>query len=328
MVKFAKNGSDVTTAAVRLARAATGRDLVAFPVDQPFLSVDDWFIGATPLDAGIPDAVKRLSVRFTYDDLSSIEQLFERYPDQIACVIMEAATTDEPSPGFLEGVREITRREGTVLIFDETITGFRWHQAGAQTYYGVTPDLSTFGKAMGNGFSVAALVGRRALMELGGLSHDKPRVFLLSTTHGGETHALAAAAATIDEIVERRVTDHLWAVGSRLGNGLNGAAKEAGVDEVVRCAGLGCSPIMMFEAGELSAGLRTLFMQEMAVRGVLIPYIAPSFSHGFEEVDNSVEAAARAFQRVAQVLNGDRLERHLAGPPVRPVFRKFNADPR
>ena len=191
MVKFAKNGSDVTTAALRLARAATGRRLVAV-ADQPFFSVDDWFIGSTEMNAGIPGSVTELTKRFGHNDLDSLRRLFEQHPDQIAAVFLEAATaTGEPAPGFLDGVRALCDAHGTVLIFDEMITGFRWAAGGAQSVYGVTPDLSCWGKAMGNGFPIAALAGRRELMELGGLRTDADRVFLLSTTHGPESTGLA-----------------------------------------------------------------------------------------------------------------------------------------
>ena len=161
MVKFAKNGSDVTTAAVKLARAATGRDLVALCRSQPFFSTDDWFIGSTEMDAGIPDAPRRLTVTFDYNDLASVESLLQRHPGRIACLILEAGTaTSEPEPGFLQGLRTLADRDGFVLVFDEIITGMRWSKGGAQEVYGTTPDLSTWGKALGNGFAVSALAGR------------------------------------------------------------------------------------------------------------------------------------------------------------------------
>ena len=327
MVKFAKNGSDVTTAAVRLARAATGRDIVAFPAEHPFYSVDDWFIGTTAVDAGVPQAVKDLSVRFAYGDLASVERVFAEHPGRIAAIVTEAATAVEPPPGFLEGLRSIATREGAVLVFDEMITGFRWDARGAQAHYGVTPDLATFGKAIGNGYSVSALVGRRDIMELGGITHDRPRVFLLSTTHGGETHALAAARETIAEIRERG-TGELWETGAALSAGLNGLALEHGLADVVDCGGPGCSPNLVFRpaGGASAAGLRTLFLQETIARGVLIPYIAPSFSHDRAAIDETLEAADAAFALVARVAGGEPLGDHLAGPAVKPVFRRFNDD--
>jgi glutamate-1-semialdehyde 2,1-aminomutase len=327
MVKLAKNGSDVTTAAVRLARAATGRTVVVFPREHPFHSFDDWFIGTTVVDAGVPEDTKRLSHTFTYGDLASLEALFARFPRQIAAVVMEPATTAPPPEGYLEGVRELTRREGAVLVFDEMITGFRWHAGGAQAFYDVTPDMSTFGKAIGNGFSVSALVGRRDIMALGGLDHDQARVFLLSATHGGETHAIAAALATIAEVRESEVVSHIWTIGRRLQEGLEAAARDAGLDGVVSCGGYPCSPVLSFDAGDAqrSAALRTLFMQEMVTAGILIPYIAPSFSHGTVEVDRTVEAAAAALAPVREVLDGAPIDRYLVGDAARPVFRRFNA---
>ena len=325
MVKFAKNGSDVTTAAVRLARAFTGRSLIAFPFEEPFHSVHDWFIGMTAMDAGIPGETKALSVRYHFGDAASLEALFSEYPGEIAAVMTEPAMTVDPPDGHLADVARIARENGALLIFDEMITGFRWHPSGAQAHYGVTPDLATFGKALGNGFAISALAGRREVMQLGGWEHDDPRVFLLSLTHGGETHALAAANATVAEIVERDVVDHLWNVGSRLRDGLNEAAAAAGLAETVRCIGCGCSPGLVFEPEDPSTatGLRTLFLQETIARGVLIPYIAPSFSHGDREVELTVEAAAEALALVARVVAGEPLSAHLVGEPARPVFRRY-----
>ena len=166
MVKFAKNGSDATSAAIRLARAATGRDLVAV-CDQPFFSADDWFIGTVEMNAGVPEDTRNQTVRFQFNDLDSLRLRFAESGGQLACVVMEAATAlAEPEPGFLEGVRALCDAHGTLLVFDEMITGFRWSASGAQSVYGVRPDLSCWGKAMGNGFPLSALAGRRDLMEL------------------------------------------------------------------------------------------------------------------------------------------------------------------
>ena len=196
MVKFCKNASDATSTALRLARAATGREVVAMCHDQPYFASQDWFVGTLPINTGVPAAVRSLVRGFGYNDLESLRAVLEAEP--VAAVIFEAASAlAEPAPGFLEGVRALCDQHGTVLIFDETITGFRWAAGGAQSVYGVTPDLSTWGKAMGNGFSVGALAGCRDLMELGGLLTDRPRVFLLSSTHGAETTGLAAFRAVV-----------------------------------------------------------------------------------------------------------------------------------
>src|SRR4029079_14217318 len=186
MVKFSKDGSNATSAAVRLARAATGRDLIAVCADQPFFSVDDWFNGSTPVAAGVPASTRRMTLRFPYGDLDALERLFAEHPGKVAAVIMEPATWIEPAPGYLQAVKDLCHRQGALFILDETITGFRWHRRGAQHCYGVTADLAIFGKAMGNGYPISALVGRQDLMSLGGLDHDRDRVFLLSYTHGAE----------------------------------------------------------------------------------------------------------------------------------------------
>ena len=325
MVKFAKNGSDVTSAAIRLSRAFTGREFVALGGDGSFFSHDDWYIGSTLCNAGVPESTRRLTKRFAYNDLESLGQLFAEYPGQIAAVILEPTTTTPPAEGFLEGIRELTRREGAVLIFDEMITGFRWHLRGAQTYFGVTPDLSTFGKAIGNGFSLSALVGRRDIMELGGLRHRKEKVYALSCTHGGETHALAAALTTIREIRDRDVISHIWRIGKLFQNGFNQAAADAGISDAISMGGYACSPIVICRDrdGNVSLPFRTLFLQEMVERGVLIPYLTPSFAHTEDDVVRSVAAARETFTVYRGALERG-VDHYLRGPSVKPVFRRFN----
>jgi glutamate-1-semialdehyde 2,1-aminomutase len=272
MVKFAKTGSDTTTAAIKLARAATGRDLVAICGTQPLLSVDDWFIASTQMKAGIPSAYGSLTLKFNYNDLDSVHTLFDAYPDQIAAVILEAATAAaEPAPGFLEGLRSVTQQRGAVLIFDEMITGMRWSRHGAQSVYGVTPDLSTWGKAIGNGFAVCALAGKRELMELGGLNTDVSRVFLLSTTNGAETTGLAAYLAVSEAYAERDVVAEMEAQGTKLRAGLAQVAEEAGMSEHVVFVGRPSCLLFMTRdhMGQPSQAFRTLFIQELLRRGVL-----------------------------------------------------------
>lgn len=326
MVKFAKNGSDVTTAALRLARAYTGKDHVAFCKDHPFFSFDDWFIGTTPCNNGIPDVHYNLSHAFRYNDLDSLEKILVEHKGQVGAIIMEAVTGPAPMSGFLEGVRRLATQHQAVLIFDEMISGFRWHLRGAQTYFNVIPDMATFGKGLGNGFSIAALVGRRDIMDIGGLKHRLKRCFLLSATHGGETHALAACLAVMDEMEKKNVVSHLWAVGKALQDGLAGAAEHAGVGKNVELCGYPCSPIMIFRdnAGAISMPLRTLFLQEMIARGILIPYIAPSFSHDEEAVRQTVAAAAESFAMCRQALDAGTFDGWLVGAATKPVFREFN----
>lgn len=326
MVKFAKNGSDVTTAAVRLARAYTGREMVIRCLDHPFFSVDDWFIGDTVMDAGIPQNTKSLTRHFPFNDADALERLLDEHGSNVACVILEAAATAAPAPGFLERVRDLATRHGAVLVFDEIISGFRWHVRGAQHYYGVTPDLATFGKAMANGFSLSALVGRRDIMERGGLDHPHPRVFLLSTTNGTEAHSLAASMKTLELLRDRPIIDENWQVGRQLREGFNAQARELGIGDRARWQGIDISPWYAFngENGKPDLALRTLFLQETIRQGVLIPYVAISASHRQHEVDRTLDATNKALKVVAQAMERGSVDGLLQGPVVKPVFRKFN----
>ncbi len=325
MVKFTKDGSTANTAAVKLARAHTGRDLVAFCGDQPFLSYDDWFIGTTAFDAGIPQEAVALSRTFRYNDLGSLERVFAEEPGRVACVMLEPERTDPPQPGFLEGVQDLCRREGAVLIFDEMVTGFRWHVGGAQAVHGITPDLSTFGKALGNGFAISALAGRRELMELGGLRTDRQRVFLLSTTHGAERHTLAAAIATIDVYIEEDVVGRLHEAGRRLRAGIDAAAAAAGVSEQVQVVGRDCCLLYTTRGpdGEPSQLFRTLFMQELVRGGILAPSFVVSFSHDDDTIDETIEVVAGALDVYRRAIDNG-VEGYLVGPTIKPVYRPFN----
>jgi glutamate-1-semialdehyde 2,1-aminomutase len=330
MVKFAKNGSDVTTAAIKLARAATGRDLVAICGSQPFFSVDDWFIATTVMNAGIPSSYGALTVKFNYNDLASVDALFDAYPGQIAAVILEAATAlEEPTPGFLEGLRSLTEKHGTALIFDEMITAMRWSRRGAQSLYGVTPDLSTWGKALGNGFSVSALAGKRELMEGGGLNTDVSRVFLLSTTHGAETTGLAAYLAVSAAYAERDVIGEMEAQGSKLRSGLEQVANEAGMSEHVLF--LGRPSCMVFATrdheGRPSQAFRTLFIQELLRRGVLGQSLVISAAHTDADIDKTIDAAAGALEVYTRAIEAGSTEGLLVGRPVAHAVREF-AKPR
>ena len=326
MVKFAKNGSDVTTAAVRLARAFTGRDLVAIPFEASFLSVDDWYIGATPMAAGIPQAIRDLTVRFHYNDLDSLRALFAEHPGRIACVMLEAASaTLEPRDGYLAGLLELCHAEGALLVFDEMITGFRWHRGGAQAVYGVTPDLASFGKGIANGFAVSALAGRRDVMELGGLRHDRERVFLLSTTHGPETHALAAAIEVMRLYRDEDVIGHLYRIGTRLADGFRDAAARNGVVDRVKVLGRPCNLVYatLDPDGNPSQPYRTLFLQELIRRGVLAPSLVVSYSHDEAAVDRTLEAIDGAMAVYRCALD-EGIGRYLEGRPVKPVMRTYN----
>lgn len=328
MVKFAKNGSDVTTAAVRLARAATGRDLVAICADHPFFSVDDWFIGTTPMSAGVPAAVQELTLKFRYNDLPSLQRLLDESGREVAAVVLEPATAlTEPAPGYLEGVRELCDAHGAVLVFDEIITGFRWSASGAQSLYGVVPDLSTWGKAMGNGFPISALAGKRELMELGGLRTDERRTFLLSTTHGAETVSLAAFRAVAATYREADPISVMERQGARLARGITGAAEAAGLADHIRV--LGRPSCLVFTTlgpdSSPSQDFRTLFLAELLRRGVLGQSFVVSAAHTDADIDETVSAAAEAMAVYRRALDAGRLEGFHDGAPVAPALRSHAA---
>jgi glutamate-1-semialdehyde 2,1-aminomutase len=312
---------------MRLARAYTGRDLIACCADHPFFSVDDWFIGTTAMNAGIPDATRPLTLTFRYNDLESARQLFEAHPNQIAALILEAARTEEPNPGYLESLQKLCHDNGALFVLDEMITGFRWHKGGAQARYGITPDLSCFGKALGNGFSVSALAGRREFMRLGGLDHtDKPRVFLLSTTHGAETHALAAAIATMEVYKTDPVIAHLERLGRRLYEEGNAISARRGLPAHFKIFG---QPQCLLYATldtdlKSSQGFRTLFLQETIRRGILMPSLVVSYAHTDEDIDRTLDAIDGALEIYARALE-DGFEAHLTGRPSQMVYRAYNA---
>lgn len=324
MVKFAKNGSDVTTAAVKLARAYTDRDLIAICGDQPFFSTDDWFIGTTEMNAGVPRAVIDMTLKFRYNDIESLQELFDQHPGQIACVLLEAEAVTPPAAGYLKAVKDLCEERGAVLIFDEMITGFRWHLGGAQKLHGVVPHLSAFGKAMGNGFAISALVGKSEIMRLGGLDHDQARVFLLSTTHGAETHALAASLETIRIFREREVVEFLWKQGERLRTGINQLISRHGIAGHFEMTGRPCNLVYQTKDSqcEPSQAFRTLFLQELIRGGILAPSFVVSFSHSNEDIDRTIDVVDQAFRVYARALE-DGAEKHLVGRSVKPVNRKY-----
>lgn len=346
MVKFAKNGSNVTTAAVKIGRAYTGRKFVCVPRQHPFFSFDDWFIGATAVKRGIPEEHYTTTLVFNYGDLSSLQDLFDQYPGQIACVLMEPATTVWPCPGtcapatlsrtcgkcpkreenFLHQVKRLCRKYGSVFVLDEMITGFRWHLQGAQTYFDVEPDMSTFGKGMANGFALAALVGRRELMKLGGIREvGTERTFLISTTHGSEMMALGAFIEAVKIYREENVIEHLWKYGEKLFRGMNAISRAMGLSDYFYMEG--GYPLMNYvtknQHGEVSLGLRTIFSQEMIRNNVLMPWVAFSLAHQERELDRTFDAVSASLEIYRRALEG-RHEDYLEGPAIKPVFRSHN----
>jgi glutamate-1-semialdehyde 2,1-aminomutase len=325
MVKFTKDGSTATSAAVKLARAHTGRDLAALCADHPFFSYDDWAMGTTSIHAGIPDAIRSLTVTFRYNDIESLRALFREHPGRIACVILEAEKNEPAQEGFLQELQALCAREGTVFILDEMITGFRYHLGGAQALFGLNPDMATFGKALANGFSVSALVGKRAIMERAGLHQPHERVFALSATHGGETHTLAAALATMKVYKTEPVVEALHERGERLRAGVDDVVRKLGLSDYFQLTGRDCSLVYIARdtEGRPSAAFRTLFLQEMVARGFLAPSFVVTRAHGEDEIDRTVAAVEESLRVYAQALQ-EGVERHLASPPVKSVYRRFD----
>lgn len=326
MVKFCKNGSVATTAAVKLARAYTGKQIVAIPEEQPFFSYDDWFIGTTAADTGIPDRYKSLTVRFRYNDLDSLEELFANRGKDIACVMLEPVKFDEPKPGFLEGIRALCDRYDAVCVFDETVSGLKWAMRGGQEYFGVVPDLSVWGKGLANGFSACALSGRRDIMSLGGSNPTGSRVFLVSTTHGAESSALAAMLTTLDIFERDEVIRGNWQRGARLSQGVHEAIRRHGLEGACTFIGYPCLPLVGW-TGLPEARLlewKTLLMQELAREGILTQgTMLPTPAHDDHVLAETIHGFDLALERVAAAWKTGSVSGFLSGPAIRPVFRKF-----
>ena len=347
MVKFAKNGSNVTTAAVKIARAYTGRRYVCVPRQHPFFSFDDWFIGTTVIKRGVDAPQVASTLVFDYNDMASLRALFDEHGPDIAAVMLEPATHIVPcgtcpnvaawpqlrcadcpntTAMFLTAARDLAHTHGALFILDEMITGFRWHLRGAQSFFGVEPDLSTFGKAMANGFSLAAVTGKREFMKVGSI--DEPgmeRTFLLSSTHGGEMPSLGAfmAATKINE--DEDVTGHLWDYGKRLRAGWEQLATTHGLADKLLLEGpaVALNYVARDADGLPSPAMRTLFAQEMLKRGVMMPWLAMSQSHGDAELALTMEALDATMAVYVRAL-GQGTADLLEGPSVKPVFRTHN----
>jgi glutamate-1-semialdehyde aminotransferase/spore coat polysaccharide biosynthesis protein SpsF (cytidylyltransferase family) len=333
MVKFAKNGSIVTTAAVKLARAFTGKKLVAFPGDHPFYSYDDWFIGTTQCNKGVPQEITDLSVTFTSYDIESLKKLFEKYPGQIACIITEPeknsygdrTLTDEDIGTFLKEAIELAHANGALFIADEMITGFKTGFPGSISKYGIDPDMATWGKGIGNGFSFCALTGKKSIMELGSITRTgEEKVFLISTTHGGETTAIAAALATIKEFKEKNVLQHLHQVGDKLLELTKRLVHNHGLEKHIDVFDCNWMPAFAFKDAQEKAcqGFRTLFMQEMIKRGVLFQgFFVPCFSHTEDDIYYFAKTFNESLEVYKKALT-DGYEKYLVGSPAKAVFRK------
>jgi glutamate-1-semialdehyde 2,1-aminomutase len=323
MVKFGLNGSDATTAAVRLARAYTNRDMVAVCRQQPFFATHDWFIVTTPMSAGIPADADRLTVQFDYNDLASLGELFDAYPGRIAAVVLEAETTEPPAAGFFDGLRQLCDQHGALFVLDEIITGFRWHERGAQYLYGIEPDLCAFGKGMANGFPLSALAGRREVMRLGGFADDADRVFLLSQTYAAQPWALAAMLAVIDTYQREPIAERLHQIGAELRRGVDEVVADAGLSSYFQLRGRDCNLVYAAkdQHGQPSQAFRTLVLQEFLTRGILAPSFVVGAAHDPAAIQQTIDAVAELMPVYQRALE-DGVETVLRGRPVRPTIRR------
>jgi glutamate-1-semialdehyde aminotransferase len=314
MVRYGKSGSDAVGAAVRIARAATGRDPVLF---CGYHGWHDWHIGATTRSKGVPAAVGALTASFPYGDLDALERLLrEREP---AAVVLEPVGIVEPPEDYLRDLVALAHDHGALVIFDEIITGFRLRLGGAQEYFGVDPDLAAFGKAVANGLPLSVVAGRRDLMQ------EFEEIFF-STTHGGEALSLAAAIATLRVLERDDVIPTLWRRGESLVSGLRSLVERHGLDGRVVCLGYAPRTAVLFRDadGRESLELKSLFQQECIKRGVLFTgsqFI--SAAHTDDDVRRTLEIYDEALGELAEaVAHGDAASR-LEGRPVQPVFRQL-----
>ena len=315
MARFGKNGSDATAGAVRLARAYTGRDLIAC---CGYHGWQDWYIGGTTFNRGVPRAVRQLTMTFEYNNIDDLRRLLDRNRKRVAAVILEPIGVVEPERGFLQQVRDLCSREGCLLIFDEVITGFRMARGGAQEYFGVFPDLACFGKAMANGYPLSAVVGPREIMK-----HFEQTFF--SFTFGGETLSLAASLATMKEIAEKEVVAHNWEQGGKIKDGLNVLAREFGMENLVRCTGLPPRTVVNFfdESERESLLVKSLFQQECLKRGVLFSGGQNiCFSHSDEDIEHTLRVYRSALEITREAIRRTKVKEMLEGEPILPVFRR------
>lgn len=315
MVRFGKNGSDASTGAVRIARSYTERDIIAC---CGYHGWQDWYIGSTYRHKGIPQAVRDLTKTFHYNDIESLKKLYIEYPEQIACVIIEPVTIYPPENNFLQNVCNLAHENGSVVIFDEIVTGFRWALGGAQEYFNVVPDLACIGKAMSNGFPISAVVGKSEIMSL------FEEVFF-SFTFAGETASIAASLATINKIEQHSVIEFLWRQGDSIIKKINTLAKENGIEDQLKLVGYGPRNVFVFqnEDGEDDWLLRSYMQQECIRRGLLF-YSCHNLSlaHTDEVLVELFNIYEEVIPLMADAIRKNDIKNKLEGESVRPVFRR------
>lgn len=316
MVRFVKNGSDATAAAVRLARAYSGHDLV---LACGYHGMQDWYIGSSENNLGVPEAVQSLIASFPYNDADALETMLQKYANQTAAIIMEPVRVEEPAPGYLQAVRELATKYGVLLIFDEVVTGFRLALGGAQAHYGVTPDLSAFGKGIANGMPLSVVVGRADVMRL----IDEGA--FISLTFGGETLSLAAALVTLEQLEKRDAFKHTWALGEAMMVGMKELLARHDMEDMAIVTGTRIMPALFFKPwnGIPANDILSLFQQEVISRGVLflgVNYFCAS--HTMSDIQHALDAFDAGFSLLEKLRQGQPLADLLKGETYRPVFKR------
>ncbi len=311
-VRIAKTGAEVCAAAVRVARAFTGRKKV---LCCGYHGWHDWYIGTTSRAEGIPQEIKDLTATFDYNNIESFKSKLD---EDTACVILEPFIFEAPKNNFLNQVQELCNENGTLLIFDEMWTGFRVAVGGAQEYFDIKPDLAVYSKAFANGMPIALLTGRKDILQL-----FEKDVFFYST-FGGEVLSIAAAMATIGEMIEQNVPKALAEKGKKLKDGYNALAAKYHLADVTSCQGFDCRTIITFNA---AAGdpliLKSYVQQEMIKRRILWGgFHNVSFSHSEEDIFHTLEAYDEVLALLAEALKQGNVAALLKGKPVEAVFRK------
>ena len=318
MVRFAKNGSDVTSAAVRIARAATGRERV---ISTGYHGWHDWYVGTTSRNRGVPAATAQLTHALAFNDLSAMRDLTDKYPNEIAAVIMEPVYAEQPAEGYLSGVRKLCDEKGIVLVFDEIITGCRVHIGGAQSHYEVIPDLTCLGKAMGNGMPISVLTGKQSLMQ------EFDKVFV-SGTFAGETLSLAAALAVLEKIEREPVIASLWQQGEAMKAGISEIIERHELSSTINLRGLPPMQSLQFHQSQhaSAAEIQTLFVINMLQQGVLtMGALNQMYAHDEDDLSLMLKAFDSTCALIESEIQTPGLASRLDCPLVQPVFqvRKF-----
>jgi glutamate-1-semialdehyde aminotransferase len=313
-VRFAKNGTDATSGAIRIARAYTGRERVAV---CGYHGWQDWYIGSTTRELGVPKAVKALTHPFTYNNTDSLRDLFDTYQGEFAAVILEPMSGTFPEDNFLEKVRAMTTAHGALLVFDETVTGFRFSLGGAQELFGVTPDLATFGKGLANGYPLSALVGKTKYM-------DMVEKIFFSGTFGGETLSLAAAKAVLNKLRSHSVLPTLKAKGESLLLGVNRLITEFEMSDLLEVCGHPTWSFLVFKDTPSCTmwEAKSYFMQEMLKRGIFtIGVQTLSYAHTDAHISQLLETYRVVFGRLEQLVRSGELQANLECKPLIPLFK-------